>query len=219
MQVRGFVATAMLCALAVSGCVADDGDFEGEEERVSPFSGEFWEWSPNRPGNGDLEVYEGDDTDTPDCLIWDIDSAGVARQHEQTGELIDSFVVAANEIYGADPATGAAAALNCTAVEGDHPSGKVYNLVSAEGEVVLTLWNRYVFLGDVHVPSVADPTHGNLLQNQVAFSFKKDHIYAGPWWQGNVVGTADAKIEFANPMRRLLLGALVTGECGGEGLP
>ncbi len=60
----------MFCALAIAGCDAtDDGDVEGDiyadelEMRHSPLGAEFWDWAPNKPGNGPIEVHEGDDTD------------------------------------------------------------------------------------------------------------------------------------------------------------
>ncbi len=223
MTVRGFMATAMLLALAVSGCTApEDGETEIEafdddlEDRAGPPTGEFWEWHPNRPGNGDIEVHEGEDADVPDCIIWDIDGASVTRQ-VQTGLYEDRFVVDDNEIFESD-GMGGLGALQCSVVQGSHPSGKVFQLEDAGGQVLLTMLGRYVFIGDVEVPPIGGHACGNLLQHEVAFSFKKDQIFDGPWWDGNVIATSDAKIAKANPMRRMLLGALVAGECGSAGL-
>ena len=76
-----------------------------------------------------------------------------------------------------------------------------------------------MFVGDVQIPPFGSAAFNNLLFNDVAFSFKKDHIYVGPWWEGNVVATTTEKLNKANPMRRMLLSGLVAGECGSAGLP
>ncbi|MCA9708138.1 MAG: hypothetical protein KDK70_19960, partial [Myxococcales bacterium] len=99
----------------------------------------------------------------------------------------------------------------CTALQTDHPSGQVFALVGADGSTVLTVWQRFVFSGAVEHPSVD--------HEQLAFSFKDEGIYLGGFWEGDIVAHASAEIDTAGPMRRLVLAALVMGECGGNGLP
>ncbi|MCA9706549.1 MAG: hypothetical protein KDK70_11920 [Myxococcales bacterium] len=204
-----------------TGCADRAFDYEPDEvfeERGGAAGSHFWEWGLNFEANGPIEVYDGEDDDAPDCLIWDIDTAGVARQ-VQPGEFSDLMSLASNEIYDIDPVTGQAGVLQCTAEEAGGGLDKHYKLLNADGTVALTVWQRFVFLGDVNIPPFGNPGLVNLLQNNVAFSFKHEHIYAGNWWSGSIAASATANLNMANPMRRLLLGALAAGECGSTGLP
>lgn len=222
MRVRGFATITCFCALTIAGCSDPDtsyfDEFDEDELAFRSFGGDFWEWGTNKAANGEIEVHEGEDVDIPDCLIWDIDTAGVSRQ-TSPGVYVDRLVVDDNEMFEVDALTGTTMGVTCHGEESGPWYNRSFKLVESTGDVALTVWWRFVFMGDVDVPNLGEPGLGSLLQNNVAFSFKKDHIYAGPWWEGDVIATANANLDKANPMRRLLLGSLVAGECGSEGLP
>ncbi len=208
MKGHGLVAAIMLTASTMTGCAATDDEYEFR----AADNGDFWEWDLQDPANGDIEVRDADDDDV---IIWDFTGGGVARQ-TQPGQFADELVVQGNEVQSVDQQGAAMAGAHCTALDAGHPSGKVYYLQQADGEIALTLWNRRVFSGHVAIPSEGA---GNALDGQVAFSFKKDRIHVGPWSDGVVAATTSTDVDDANPMRQMVLGSLVLGECGAAGLP
>lgn len=224
MQVQGFATiTILFCTLSITGCAnpadeLDVDDFGNDALELRSIGGDFWEWGANFAANDAIEVHEGEDVDIPDCLIWDIDTAGVTRQ-TSPGVFVDRYITEENDIFEIDPLTGIGGPLTCHGVQAGPWYNPSFKLVESNGDVAVTVWLRFVFAGDVEIPSFGDPALFDLLQNNVAFSFKKDHIYAGPWWNGDIVATANANLNKANPMRRLLLGSLVAGECGSAGVP
>lgn len=215
---QGKILGAVLGASLVVGC-ADSGvdEIDDFEFRSSPGPEDG---SLGYAGNGDIVLRTGSgDNEPPDIIIWDIAGGGVTRQVEP-GVFEPRLDVDGAELNQTSiDATGLAGPA-CTAAVGDHTSGKEFKLVDAGGAVVLTLWERYVFVGDVDIPADAvENGLGMALESQIAFSFKKRRIYAGHWTDDDVVAIASEKIAKASPMRRLTLGALVTGECGSNGLP
>lgn len=216
---QGTILGAMLLVSLVVGCAADSAEtLEEFEFRQCDGLGEL---DLDYPGNGDIEIRSGDDDDDlPDIIIWDLDGGNVTRQVE-TGVFEYRLSVFGGEVYQASPNFGGFGGPACTAVEGDHPSGKEFKLVDNNGAVVLTLWKNFVFIGDVDIPVANghDVDNGEAIEDHAAFSFRKRRIYAGHWRDGEVVATASEKISKANAMRRLTLGALVAAECGSDGMP
>lgn len=216
---QGLIPGAMLYVSLFVGCsgsaMLDDAEF-----RASPG---LEETDPSYAGNGDITIRssssDDDDDDLPDIIIWDIDGGSVTRQTEP-GVFEERILVEGTELIqvSEDPAA-ASTPPGCSGITGDHPSGQEFKLVDATGAVVLTLWKRYVFLGDVDVPAASGGGGHEALVDLVAFSFKQERIYAGHWSNGEVVAIASEQVAIASPMRRLTLSALVTGECGSNGLP
>ncbi len=209
---QGLILGSVLSALVVAGCTqVEDSDDLGF--RSAEAAGDF-----QYPGDGDIEVYPAGPVNEPDAIIWDLDDGGVARQ-VQPGLFVSRLFVVDNEFRsGSGPSDEAGAVPVCSVVPADHPSDRAFQLVDAEGEVIFTLWKRFVFAGDVELPTKPKVKKNYALQQQLAFSFNKDDIYAGSWWCGEHIATASERIARANPVRRLLLAALVAGECGSEGI-
>jgi hypothetical protein len=212
---RGLILSGVLIAPMLTGCAESSHDGLDELAFRGAPGDAFWVADPGDPGDGDIEVRKGGDVDGPDTILWDINGGNVTEQL-QLGVFATRWVVVDDEIWVASPANGTlAAGPTCTAIQGEHASGKEFALVDAEGQVVLTLWERFVVVGDADVP-----IGGNMgVADQVSFSFKHDGIYLGKWPEGEPLARADQPIDKANPMRRLLLGALVAGECGSDGVP
>ncbi len=214
MMNRGLILGALACVPMLVGCVAPDDSFDDAEFRAGATDDDAW-WAPDPeyPGDGEIEVREGGDHDFPDTILWDIDGGHVSRSVDGTSEVL--WVVEGNELWTADASSSAfESSPRCTVVQGDHPSGDVYQLVDGGGDVVFTMWRRYVFSGEVELPAAPKVKQDEALQEHLAMSFKKKRIHAGGWWEGERLAKADEKIAKANPVRRLLLAAMVSGECG-----
>lgn len=155
------------------------------------------------PQNGDLQVHQGTATTDPDCLAWDIVGPEVYEGDQTVGNLL--WEVDGLEIYGNN------GQLECTMqwVEANYIE---IHEGSANGPVVASQWRNHMFFGDV---SSIDPS----IRWQFAdHTFWEDHITDGLWYDEKIA-TATETIALATPQRRAVLGALVMGICGSNGLP
>jgi len=177
---------------------------------------EFRSGSLDYAGNGDIEIHEGTDDEIPDEIIWDVLGGTVLRQVElgvfqARINVVGETILEANEPLWTAPV--------CVVEQTDHPSGEVFELVSSTDGVLLTLWGRFVFAGQHALPNAPNVEEDPTLAAQVGFSFEGSRIHSGPWWDGVVLTTATEEIQDASPERRLLLAALVAGECGSSSIP
>lgn len=210
---RHAATVASLFALCMTGC---DGDEEPvtDYEQYSFRGGwtpppDFWNWGIGwYAGNGALAIHEGTDTQAEDCIIWDIlDSGGVHEGPADPG-LPPFLTVVDNEIHDEQ------GYVECSASW----EGQVFKLRDPSGDVVLSLWGRFMFDTDIgQMPPVGSPEYYSLLANHFVVELAGSEIYEGAKWKGNLIGTSTEHIQNANPMRKLLIGALVRGECGSNG--
>ena len=203
---RGLAGVVLSVAcLQVAGCDEDGGP--GESLRAAGEDVEFWNFRPNDPGNGPVEMAEdGDDNGLPDTIIWCIDGDGTGS--DVFDPITYDLVVSTweNQIFDA---TGNIA---CTA----HAEGDLFKLRQGiDGPVLLTATEgRYVFFGDV--PALPEPgTYAwqYLIYDQLAYEFYGDLLYDGPRWAADVIAYADVHVHKASPMRKLLIAALYEGVC------
>jgi hypothetical protein len=195
------LALGPMVAMAACGEPLDDETFDVEDRAVA--------WGLGYSGNGDQRIFEGDNTDSPDCLIWDIDGANAIDVRQPSfGTLV----------LGDDWISDPAGNVLCTA-EVD-AGGESYLREGTDGEVLLTLWGRFIFEGEVDVPSPAGGNKDavNAVLGTRSYEFWKDQVFAGKKWEGEVIATSTAHIHNAVPMRKLVIAALVAGECGSFGL-
>jgi hypothetical protein len=190
---------------------ADPGDGlrgGGQTLRAEHQGPAFWNWRPNDPGNGDVDLGDDHDDDgLPDTIIWCIGGDGTGTDvMDPTGRLIVYTVE--NQIYDAD------GVLQCTASK---EGGLVKLREGLDGEVILTATlGRFVFAGDLERPPVrASKAWRQLARTHLLYEFYGNEVYDG--WRllsGDVLTTATERIFTANPMRKLLIAALLSGACG-----
>ena len=198
--------TRITLAMSLLVTVACDPGYDGGDDS-------FRKKKPY-PGDGDLSIYQGASTDSPDDLIWDLKNGfifqGAASStnlilNDHNGEILD----ASNSI------------VYC-AMLGNHQLLDV-----ATGEVLFTQRGKKVFAGDFvddseEMEEWADDADADIEEGHgpPLFRFKKDHVFAGRRAPGeDPLVTATEKIAKANPFRKLVISALVAGECGSLGLP
>jgi len=213
MMNRGLILGALACLPMLVGCVTSEDSFDDAEFRAGEVDQDAW-WAPDPeyPGDQNIEIREGGDDDLPDTILWDLDGGHVNREIDSdSGDFETRLLVEGTEIRTQN--LSATTAATCEVVQADDESGEVFQLVDGQG-VVFTMRGRYVFAGDIDLPSELQIKHNPALQESLVVSFKGRRIHAGAWWKDAAVAKADEKIAEANPVRRLLLAALVSGECG-----
>ncbi len=204
--------TLTLACAGLSAC-ADTGDYDGGQTlRAAGEVIEFWNFRPNDPGNGDVNLLEDmDDDSLPDTITWTNVGDGVSTDvFDGAGTLVVSTFE--NQIYDAD------GNLQCTA----YLENGLYKLREGlDGPVILTATQgRYVFWDDVgQLPSPGTSAWQQLIYTQLAYEFYGDVLYDGPRWISDIIAYADVHIHKASPMRKLLIAALYEGECGAGGDP
>ncbi len=198
------MAVGLVCACATS----DEGNPDRAEMEATLRAGIFPE-PANYPGNGDLTIYEGQNTASEPCRIYDILGTQVNASQVNGGQGIMNIV--GNSIV--DPTTGLAI---CTR-EGNELFERVRDGSSGSGEVLFTVVGRWVFEGELNL-------NGNILQilnqldEQLLYTFQGPHIYEHSPWDGEILATATKPLTNANKTRKLVITSLIAGECGGLGL-
>jgi hypothetical protein len=177
---------------------------------------QFWNWFPDREANGYLELYDDVDTTTEDCLIFILDNTGIhTRQESPSGgvKFVPVSEVQANLIIPTDETLPV-----CEAQQ--HPNLPNLFELRVGGAVLYTLVGNYVLWGEVDVPSVAGGWPA-LIAAQLLFEIEDDQVFLGyaDAKEPQVLVTATAEIEEANPFRKLAIAAAVDGACGSPGLP
>ena len=207
---------ALVATIAIAG-LGGCADLEdaGPEVEDRTWWLNFWEWQTWKPANGDLEIHEGETTEVEECLIFDLTGSGVSQRAVDTSSPNGVRFEPVLEVVDNELRTPQGD-LVCYAYETDHPL--VYQLADAEGEVLFTLFNDWVFDGDLQVPPPGGKALVNALQNDLAYTIKQDHVYIGPHGDGHILATATEQVTKANPMRKLLIAALVDGQCGAVGI-
>ncbi|HWB81796.1 MAG TPA: hypothetical protein VG755_42835 [Nannocystaceae bacterium] len=191
----------------VGGCATSEGNPDRAEMEATLRAGLFPE-PANYPGNGDLAIYEGTNTASEPCRIYDIAGTQVhATQQPGAPAVMD---IVGNSIV--DPTTGQAI---CT-----RQGNQLYEQVivgGAGGDVLFTVIGRWVFEGELNL-------NGNILQilaqldDQLIYTFQGPHIYEHSPWDGDILATATQPLTNANKTRKLVIASLIAGECGGLGL-
>ena len=203
MMMRSWGLGIVTVALSFS-CVANDVD---SDDMASVYRNGGLPMPPNYPGNFDISIYEGDTTASADCLIYDI--VGPNVHDSASGALL--VTVVGNQIQDPDGTT------LCT-VEGDALVDRV-RVGGADGEVLFTTFGRWVFEGEIDIQGDNLRQIAAELGEQLLFTFQGPHIYAGFHPGGEIVATSTLPLTHASTNRKLLVTAMLTGECGGLGIP
>lgn len=171
---------------------------------------EFWNLGPNDPGNGTIDLGDDDDDDgLPDTITWtNVGDGTFSEVFDRGGTL--TLVVEKNRIFDA------VGNLRCNAQR----EGRLFKLREGDdGPVLFTATlGRYVFDGDVErLPIRSTKAWRKLIRWGTAYEFYGPDVYDGWRRWGDVEITASESLSRANPMRKLLISALISGECGADG--
>ena len=170
-------------------------------------------------GLTDMSIFYGDNTESPECQIWDIMAGGGnggSAEDAQTGDNIftvtedGQFITRNGDVM-------------CNVVDGElqsEPTREVRDgSAPGEGEVVFTVWHKWVFEGELNLHGLSWWQKIKVLKSQLLYTYQKDHIYDGPRFRGDILMTATANIAKTSDAHKLLVTSLIEGACGAPGLP
>lgn len=145
-------------------------------------------------------------------VIWEIlEASGVYEGRAEGGDLL--MFIEGDQIYDAN------GVLTCS-VGSPFLNSEVREVIAANGtEVLFTVWDNYVFDGEIDVKSDNFGQIKKLFGGQLLFQYLPNEIYLGEAIDGFRLMTTDSDITVQSDGRKLLMAALMSGECGSNGLP
>lgn len=154
------------------------------------------------------ESGDGDGT-----VIWDIKEVGVHDGDAAEGAPLLLAFGDYGQIYdamGVHTCTLAAPYLN----------KKIFTVTAAEGdEVLYTVYKNWLLKGEVPPAQLTDGNIRRLLPKLLLFTFETNEIWLGEVGTGKLLVSASDDLTTQSQNRKLLMGALIEGECGSNGLP
>lgn len=198
---------AFLGAALLSGCAAE-ADAPTDEMVASWRSGGSPS-PPNYAGNGNLSIYAGSSTSSADCLIYDFVGPNVHDGAAGSDNILVTIV--GNSIQEPD------GTVLCTR-EGNELVDTV-RVGGPQGPVLFTSFGRWVFAGELDFEGDNLFQIAQELSDQLLFTFQGAHILDGAFIWDGIIATATTPVTHANTQRKLVITAMLTGECGGLGVP
>ncbi len=202
-----FAFSMAACVISFTACAQDDRVLE-----LDAYAQEFSEEqaTPRVLGIVDMMVFEGEDTDNDDCLIWDIKDG--CASDGQSGE---HLLLAIDDEFLLPDGT-----VTCRRVNNTLESTEEVRAVvgGEEADVVFTIWGRWVFDGQLELAGKSFWQRIRELATKLLYTFDDDQIMVGPAFHDDVLLTATENVQWTSREQKLLLTALIEGECGAPGL-
>jgi hypothetical protein len=154
------------------------------------------------------ESGDGDGT-----VIWDIKEVGVHDGDAMEGAPLLLTFGEHGEIYDA------VGVHTCTLVA-PYLNKKIFTVTAAGGdEVLYTVYQNWLLKGEVPPAQLTDGNIRRLLPKLLLFTFEANEIWLGEVGNGKLLVSASDDLTTQSQNRKLLMGALIEGECGSNGLP
>lgn len=147
-------------------------------------------------------------------VIWEIVEAAATEVYDGPAYLGDLLMfVEDNAIYDAN-------GVQTCSVDSPFLNSSIREVIAANGtEVLFTVWGNYVFDGQIDVKHTNFGQIKRLFGDQLLFEYQPNDIFLGEATDGFLLMTTDTDTTAQSDGRRLLMAALITGECGSNGLP
>lgn len=196
---RALSALSTLCLLALApACDADSNDSVGDAFR----NGDILD--------ADIQLILADGGDDDGTIPWEIVQAEIYTGPAVNGKL--NLYIENNAIYTAE-------GVQTCQVNSPYLNSTVREVIAANGtDVLFTVWGNYVFDGAVDVKLTNFGQMKKLFGDQLLFEFQTNDIFLGEASGGYRLLTATADVQSASDGRKLIIAALITGECGSSGL-
>ncbi|HLT38111.1 MAG TPA: hypothetical protein VK034_17615 [Enhygromyxa sp.] len=144
-------------------------------------------------------------------ILWEIGDVEIYEGSAQDGNL--SLYIENNTIYTAE-------GVQTCIINAPYLNSAVREVRTANStDVLFTVWDDYVFEGEVDVKITNFGHMKKLFGAQLLFQFSTNEVYLGEKRDGYRLIKATADVENQSDGRRLLIAALITGECGASGMP
>jgi hypothetical protein len=193
--------------LALTFTAACDAEESGSEFRAKPVP-----QMDTQIADIDIQIF-AENGDGDGTVIWDIKEAGVHEGDPMEGAPLLLTLGPAGEIYdamGVHTCTLAAPYLN----------KKIFQITGADGnEVLYTVYENWLLKGEVPPAQLTDGNIRRLLPTRLLFTFVANEVYIGDPSNGKILASATDDLTIQTQNHKLLIGALIEGECGSNGLP
>jgi hypothetical protein len=144
-------------------------------------------------------------------IVWEIVQAEVFDGPAAEGNLL--LYIENNAIY-------TSGGVQTCQVNSPFLNSTVREVIAANGtDVLFTVWGNYVFQGEIDVKYENFGQIKKLFGAQLLFQYEPTEIYYGEAADGMLLMTTNTDITVQSDGRKLLMAALITGECGSPGLP
>jgi hypothetical protein len=167
-----------------------------------------------RGGNLDINIQlfqengDGDGT-----VIWDIKEVGVYEGDALQAAPLLLTLGAAGEIYDASGVH------TCT-LKAPYLDKKLFQVTTAsDSEVLYTVYNNWILSGEIPPAKLTDGNIRRLLGERLLFTFSANEVWRGAAGTGKLMVSASDDLTLQSQNRKLLISALIEGECGSNGLP
>jgi hypothetical protein len=216
---------ATTVTLAAHPRAAQAESLAAERDFLPVFTDEFWNWYPFFPGNGNLQVYTGSSTQAEEELSFSFadgsvfpppPSSGSGPPDEDFGLIAQVYE---NEIL--DPQG------NLLCYADFVPAERTFFLYNHySGAVLFTLLYPgtppsppFIFDGEVQPPKTGREFADLIEEGRLRYTIHRTQVFEGLWPLADPLATANENIQLANPMRHLVIAAMLAGKCGSTGLP
>lgn len=206
-----------LCVATSIGLMACDdqpvsGPSTAEEQALYDFRAgpEIPDHIPGYDGNGDITISRGSSAngngdDAGDIILWDIVEGVVFNRYGiTTMNLVGESIV--------DPASGTTMCTTTTSQD-----GLFKELRDEDGTVLYSAMGLWTFDGTPDLSGNPFKQYQSLM-SQLRFSYQYDAVVDGLGTNGSEMVQASAPIQLASRWRKLVIAALVDGQCGSEGI-
>jgi hypothetical protein len=144
-------------------------------------------------------------------VVWEVVEAAVYEGLAIDGNLL--LYIENNAIYNTE-------GVQTCHISSPYLNSSLREVITANGEDTLfTVWGNYVFEGEIDFAKVTFAKLKTLFATQLLFEYTSNEIYLGEVTNGQRLMTTDTNITSQSEGRKLLMAALIAGECGSAGLP
>lgn len=144
-------------------------------------------------------------------VVWEVVEAAVYEGLAIDGNLL--LYIENNAIYNTE-------GVQTCHITSPYLNSSLREVITANGDDTLfTVWGNYVFEGEIDFAKVTFAKLKTLFATQLLFEYTSNEIYLGEVTDGHRLMTTDTNITPQSEGRKLLMAALIAGECGSAGLP
>jgi hypothetical protein len=158
-----------------------------------------------------IQLEQADGGEEDGTILWEIVEAEVYEGPASNGVL--SLYIENNAIFTAEGVQ------TCT-INSPYLDSNVREVIAENGsEVLFSVWNEFVFEGKMDVKNMTYGQVKKLFGTQLIFEFQNNDVFLDQAALGYRLLTATGNVQASSDGRKLLIAALITGECGGSGMP
>lgn len=158
-----------------------------------------------------IQLTQADGGEEDGTILWELIEAEIYDGPAVNGNL--SLYIENNIIYTKE-------GVETCSVNAPYLNSSLREVVAANGtDILFTVWENYVFEGKVDVTITNYGHMKKLFGDQLLFQFQTNEVYLGEARDGFRLLSANGDVENSSDGRKLVIAALITGECGATGMP